>query len=482
MVAINTLMILFSTIIFINLILISAIVILEKKRPEKTIAWILILLLLPPIGLILYIFLGRNWKLNTLNKGITNNLKKLINPIICSNNDTLKDYPSLVKLLAANSYSPLFINNKVYILNGGKEKFKFLKNELIKAKHHIHLEYYIVKNDKIGNEIKDILIDKVKQGVEVRFIIDKMGSIKLKKSYIKELKQAGVDVVFYTYIFAPLLRLVNTQVNYRNHRKIVVIDGSIGFIGGINIGDEYLGKGKLGEWRDCHIMIKGDAVLALQATFLDDYSSIKKCNSENLNLTSSIETYFSQPNSTGNTLMQVIKSGPNSEFPSIMQSMIKMISMAEDYINIVTPYFIPSEGLIDALRIASLSGIKVTIIFPEQADHFTVNHASITYLAELMRCGAKVYLYNKKGFVHSKFLIIDGEICNIGTANMDIRSFELNYEINTVIYDKKITTILNNIFYKDLNNCREYTLKEYDKQSIFNKMLNGLCRLLSSIL
>lgn len=482
MIIITIFIIILVSIILINLILVSTIVILEKKRPEKTIAWILILLFLPPIGLILYVFLGRNWKINTLNKGVPDNLKKLISSIIYSNNETLKDYPSLIKLLATNSYSPLFINNEIEVFDGGIEKFKVLKKELLKAKDHIHLEYYIVKNDKIGNEIKNILIKKAHEGVKIKFIIDRVGSIRLKTSYIKDLRNAGIDVVFYSYIFAPLLRLINTQINYRNHRKIVVIDGTIGFIGGINIGDEYLNKGKLGEWRDCHIMIKGDAVLALQGTFLDDYSSIKKCNSENLNLSKDIKHYFPKSNFSGDVIMQVIKSGPNSEFPSIMQSIIKMVSMADEYINIMTPYFIPSEGLIDALRISALSGVKINLIFPEQADHFTVHHASLTYLSELLRCGAKVYLYNKKGFIHSKVIIIDGKLCNIGTANMDIRSFELNYEINTVIYNKGITKKFNNIFLKDLKNCREYTLREYENQTILNKMLNGLCRLFSSIL
>ena len=466
----------------INIFLIFIIILFQKKRPEKTLSWILILLIIPPLGLILFIFLGRNWKIHTLDKNSRKKVTKLITPLILSKYDILTEYEPIINLLASNSYSPLFINNKVTILNGGEEKFKCLKDKLIKAKDHIHLEYYIVKDDKIGNEIKDILIKKSKEGVKVRFIIDRVGSIKLGSKYVKELKNAGVDVAFYSYVLAPFLRYINTQINYRNHRKIAVIDGITAFLGGINIGDEYLGLGKLGEWKDCHIMIEGDCVLGLQSVFLDDFSSIKKYNNEQISLLNNVENYFKKHSFNGNVLMQIVQSGPDSEFPSIMQCLIKMISTAKKNINIITPYFIPSEGLMDSLRIAALSGVKVSLIFPEKADHFTVNRASQTYIAELVRSGAKVYLYNKNGFIHSKILTVDEKICTIGTANMDIRSFELNYEINTIIYNENITYNFNKIFSDTLSHCREFNINEYESKSILGKLINGISRLLSSIL
>jgi len=466
--------------LLINIILVSTIVILEKKRPEKTLAWILVLVFLPPIGLILYIFLGRSWKINKLDKTNSFTLKELSYPFKFS--PKLNKYESLIELLTANSYSPVFTKNDIKVLNGGIEKFDLLKEELLKAKNHIHLEYYIVKDDIIGNEIKDILIKKSLQGITIRFIIDRVGSSKLSHSYIKELKSAGIEVVFYSHFLAPFLRIINTQINYRNHRKIVIIDGEVGFVGGINIGDEYLGNGKLGNWRDCHLMIKGDFVLGLQSVFLDDYSIIKKSYNEDYNLSNNIENYFRPITSTGSIMMQLTKSGPDSEYPSIMQSIIKMISMAENEVNIITPYFIPPETLIDTIRIAILSGVNVKIIYPKKADHFTVNKASLTYLAELVRCGAKVYLYSDKGFIHSKILTVDNEICTLGTANMDIRSFELNYEINTVIYDKSITETLNNIFLQDLKDCTKFDLDKFENSSLIDRFINGLCRLFSSIL
>ncbi|NKF08794.1 cardiolipin synthase [Clostridium gasigenes] len=466
--------------LLINIILVSTVVVLEKKRPEKTLAWILVLIFLPPIGLLLYIFLGRSWKINKLDKTISFSLKELLYPLKFSHK--LNKYGSLMELLAANSYSPVFTNNSIKVLNGGSEKFDALKKELLKATNHIHLEYYIVKDDVIGNEIKDILIKKSLEGITVRFIIDRIGSSKLSHRYVKELKSAGVEVVFYSHFLAPFLRIINTQINYRNHRKIIVIDGEVGFLGGINIGDEYLGKGELGNWRDCHFMIKGDFVLGLQSVFLDDYSIVKKSCNEDYNIPSNIENYFKTATSIGSTVMQLTKSGPDSEYPSIMQSIIKMISMAKTEVNIITPYFIPPEALVDTLRIAILSGITVKIIYPKKADHFMVNRASLTYIAELVRCGAKVYLYSNKGFIHSKILTVDNEICTVGTANMDIRSFELNYEINTVIYDKYVTEDLNNIFLQDLKNCTDFNLDTFDKSSLIDRFINGLCRLFSSIL
>ncbi|MDM0690026.1 cardiolipin synthase [Clostridium perfringens] len=466
----------------INVILSVIIVVLERKQPEKTIAWLLILTLLPPIGLILYIFLGRNWKRNKLNDRTNPKINDLISPILDEYPE--KQYVPLMELLAFNSDSPIFVNNDIKIYKDGVEKFKDLKEELLKAKHHIHLEYYIVNSDEIGNEIKDILIKKALEGVKVRFIIDKVGSSSLKRSYIKDLKKAGVSVVMYSYFLAPLLKVINTQINYRNHRKIVVIDGQVGFLGGINIGDEYLGRNKkFGYWRDTHLMIKGDFVLALQAVFLDDFITIEKANNSYTFYDKEFDKYFPENIvAKERVLMQLVKSGPDSTFPAIMQSVLKMIMTARENIYITTPYFVPPSSIIEALRIASLSGIDVKIIFPEKSDHFMVNKASKSYLAELMDCGIEVYFYDKSSFIHSKTMTIDGKICTLGTANMDIRSFELNYEINTVIYDKEITCKLDALFFEDLLKSRHFKIEEYEKSTKFDKFIEGVTRIFSALL
>ncbi|KPU45602.1 major cardiolipin synthase ClsA [Oxobacter pfennigii] len=471
-----------SVLFAINAIVSIVVIALERKRPEKSIAWILIFILLPPLGLILYLFLGRNWKRkrNILGNSSSDNAGKYI-PQMIKSMETDELVP-LVELLINNSESPLFVQNDITIFKDGNEKFKCLKEELLKAEHHIHLEYYIVSSDEIGSEIKDILIKKAKEGVKIRFIMDRVGSIRLKKKYIRELKEAGVDVGVYSYFLAPILRTINTQINYRNHRKIVVIDGKVGFVGGINIGDEYLGKGRLGYWRDIHIMVKGDFVLGLQAVFLDDYWTVK--HNTNLDILSGEDQDKYCPefkNKSGKT-MQLVKSGPNSEFPSIMQSIFKMITMAKHHIFIATPYFIPSESIMEALKIALLSGIEVVILFPANTDHITVKYASRTYLQEIARYGAKIYFYNKNAFLHSKVITIDSRISNIGTANMDIRSFELNYEVNAVIYDEETTITLEKIMIEDIKDSTLMTYEDFEKVSKIERFLEACARLFSSLL
>lgn len=468
------------TLIIMNAIVSVTIIVLERKQPEKTIAWLLIFVLLPPVGLILYIFLGRNWKMHKLRENFSPQVEELIYGAMKKLNNP--EYLPLVELLASNSESPLFVNNEIKVFKDGNEKFKVLKEELLKARHHIHLEYYIVKSDTIGTEIKDILIQKSLEGVQVRFLMDRVGSIRVKRSYIKELKDAGVEVVQYSYFLAPILRKINTQINYRNHRKIVIIDGEVGFIGGINIGDEYLGKGKLGYWRDTHIMVKGDFVLGLQAVFIDDFITIKKANNDFSLYDGKFETYFQPVGSDEGKIMQLIKSGPDSRYPAIQQGILKMISMANHHIYITTPYFVPPESIMEALKVASLGGIDVRILFPGKYDHLTVYHASKTYLSELAACGVKVYFYDENSFVHAKVMTVDSKICTVGTANMDIRSYVLNYEINAVIYDSEVTEKLEDQFYEDLNSSIRLTAEDFENSPFYIRFLEAISRLFSSLL
>lgn len=464
----------------INIIITILIIILERKRPEKTIAWLLIIVLLPPVGLVLYLFLGRNWKKHKLGDEISPIIKEILTCTI--NNIESSEYVSLIQLLNKNSDSPIFVNNDITVFKDGIEKFEALKYELLRAKHHIHLEYFIVKSDIIGNEIKNILIQKAKEGVNIRFIIDRVGSIKISKSFIKELVDANVEVLQYSYFLAPILRNFNTQINFRNHRKIVVIDGNTGFIGGSNIGDEYLGKGKLGYWRDTHLMIKGDFVLGLQAVFFDDYLTIKRANKDYYFNDEDIEDYFPISKSCSGKIMQLVKSGPDSPYHSILQGIIKMISMARKNIYITSPYFVPNESVMEALKVAALGGIDVRILFPGKYDHFIVYYASRTYLYELIKCGAKVYFYDKNSFIHAKVITIDGEVSQVGTANMDIRSFELNYEINAVIYDKDKTKELDKLFFEDIKNSTLINAEYYDNLPKSIKFIEALTRLFSYLL
>lgn len=464
----------------INAVVSIIVIVLERKRPEKTIAWLLVFILLPPFGLIFYIFLGRNWKKHKLIDDFSPYVKDLVYRVI--NKIETPEYIPLIELLAKNSDSPLFIDNDITIFRNGEEKFRRLKEEIRKAKHHIHLEYYIVKSDGIGGEIKDLLIKKSREGVKVKFIIDRVGSIKMKRKDIRELREAGVDLIQYSYFLAPLLRAINTQINYRNHRKIAVIDGRTGFIGGINIGDEYLGKGKLGYWRDTHIMVKGDFVLGLQAVFLDDYFTIKRIIGDYFLNKEEFAKYFPEPEKSKGQIMQLVKSGPDSEFPAIMQGVLKMITLAKKNIYITTPYFVPTESIMESLKMAALGGIDVRILFPGRYDHLMVYYASKTYLYELVKCGVKVYFYNNKSFIHSKVMTIDGRISTIGTANMDIRSYELNYEINAVIYNDSKTEEFDRQFFEDLKQSKEVAIETFDEISRLSRILEATARVFSSLL
>ncbi|PNS02136.1 cardiolipin synthase [Petrotoga miotherma DSM 10691] len=463
----------------------TTVIILERKRPEKTISWLLIFAVIPLIGFVIYLFFGRNWKRRKLTSDIYLNsnttlsqeekewLKKVL-----GENDI--QYLQLINLLKRNSKSPLFLGNDIEIFKNGKEKFSSFFKEIENAKESINLEYYIVKDDETGKKLKDLLIKKAKEGVEIKFIMDKIGSGRLKKSYIKQLKNAGVEIAFYSYFLSPLLKFVNTQVNYRNHRKIAIIDSKIGFIGGINIGNEYIGKSSLGYWRDLHLKVRGEAVNGLQKIFFEDYQTIVKAERKKEKIDPS--KYFKKQERKGNSLIQIAVSGPESENSSIMQTIHKMITIAKDHIYIATPYFIPNDSILSALKIAALSGIKVKILFPGKMDHFLVYFASRTYLEEIIKYGVEVYFYRKDRFIHSKFVSIDGLISTVGTANIDIRSFELNYEANLLIYDREKTQQIEDIFLEDLKISSHISQDYFNNQPFLIKFTEAFSKIFSNLL
>ncbi|ABX31816.1 phospholipase D/Transphosphatidylase [Petrotoga mobilis SJ95] len=463
----------------------TTVIILERKRPEKTISWLLIFAVIPLIGFVIYLFFGRNWKRRKLTSDIYLDSKPSLSEEeekwlikVLGENDT--QYLQLINLLKRNSKSPLFLGNDIEIFNNGKEKFSSFFKEIENAKESILLEYYIVKDDETGNKLKDLLIKKAKEGVEIKFIMDKIGSGRLKKSYIKQLKSAGVEIAFYSYFLSPVLKFLNTQVNYRNHRKIAIIDSEIGFIGGINIGNEYIGKSSLGYWRDLHLKVRGEAVNGLQKIFFEDYQTIVKAERKKEKIDPS--KYFKKQERKGDSLIQIAVSGPESENSSIMQTIHKMITIAKDHIYIATPYFIPDDSILSALKIAALSGVKVKILFPGKMDHFLVYFASRTYLEEIIKYGVEVYFYRKDRFIHSKFVSIDGLISTVGTANIDIRSFELNYEANLLIYDREKTKQIEDIFHEDLKISSRISQDYFNAQPFLIKFTEAFCKIFSNLL
>ncbi|MGL5506884.1 MAG: cardiolipin synthase [Paraclostridium sp.] len=477
-------------------IVLSINIILENRDPAKTMAWLLIFIVLPGIGLIIYGVLGRNIrkrkifntqklasdiKENNLFKNMQS-IEELVEleQISIKNNKLLDDRnyeeikKKVVSLLLNTGKFPFTTNNDVRIFIDGNEKFESLLKDIEDAKEHIHLEYFIIKNSEIGVKIKDLLIKKAKEGVKVKILYDDVGCWRFwfHRKFFYEMKKSGIEVVPFLPATFPL---IGGKLNYRNHRKIVVIDGFIGYTGGINIGDEYMGKNKkFGYWRDTHIRIEGSSVYMLQMVFLTDwYYTTKKPEFE--------QRYFPKLEHKGDTMIQVVATGPDSDWEAIHYAYFSAICNAKKRVYIETPYFIPDESLLRALKSAALSGVDVRIIFPSIADHKIVHQASYSYFDDILRSGGKVYLYNK-GFIHSKVVIIDDKIASTGSANMDLRSFMLNFEINAFIYDEEIIKKITSDFFEDIKNSREIDLDDFAKRPLIKKWAESVARLFSPIL
>lgn len=458
-------------------------IILENRSPEKTVSWTLVIILLPLAGFILYLFFGRNFRKQKMFSGKEFSDLLQIEALSekqlldlpkkrFSENTRMKDKLNLIKLLINNNKALLTEKNKLTILNNGREKFPSVIKALNAAKDHIHLEYYIIEDDKIGNCIKDILIEKAKNGVEVRVIYDDVGSRNLSKHYITSLVQSGVEI----YPFMPVLfPRLTTKMNYRNHRKVIIVDGEVGFIGGMNIADRYLeGNEELGIWRDTQLKIEGAAVRSLQVVFLTDwhFASGKMIGDPK---------YFPETNIESIKPVQIASSGPDSDWASIMQVYFAAVAAAKEYIYIVTPYFMPNESVLTALKTAALGGADVRILLPSKSDVKVVYWGTKSYVEELLEAGIKVYFY-KKGFVHSKLMVVDDIFCSIGTANMDLRSFHENFEINALVYDSEIATSLKSQFFKDLDYSEEVVLSSFSQRPLFEKFKESTARLFSPLL
>ncbi len=475
-----------ASIIIINFLISLTIVFVNREKPEKSIGWLLIFMLVPFLGLVLYFFVGRNWKSKNLKERLSPEMAEFVKTSV---DEYAGPYKDMAKLVTAGNDSPLFLYNEVTIYKDGEEKFEALLKDLENAKHHVHIEYYIVRSDTIGRKIFDILIRKAKEGVKVRFIMDKVGGRSFDKDYIKEIRDSGIELVIYSAHFASISRIIDTSINYRNHRKIIVIDGEIGYLGGNNIGDEYMGKSKFGYWRDTHARIKGEFVMGLQALFFDDFFSVVSLNQDstfmsnkesvNYKKEENLPQYFPATTVDNYLPMQLVFNGPGSEYSTIEQLFLKMITSAKEKIYISSPYFIPSESLTQALKVAVLSGVDVKIVFPEQYDHPPVGHASMTYIKEMLDVGAEFYFYDKNAFSHNKAIVIDTMVSTLGTANFDVRSFYYNYEVNAVIYDELTSAKMEGLFYDDIAVSRMLTLDEYNQGSTFTHLKESFFRIFS---
>ena len=463
----------------INLLTIVYMVFKEKRSVNSIIAWTLILYIAPFIGFIVFLLVGR--KMNKSNMfGIKNAEIKVLEKYdrqVKERSQVPVENMDMIMALETIDYSPYRNDNEVCMYSDGKEFFDALLKSLNKAKKSINIEFYIFKNDDIGTKILDILEEKAKNGVEVRLLYDSVGSRLLNRNVLKKLRAVGGKTGEF---FPSWLKLINLNMNFRDHRKIVVIDNKVAFVGGFNVGDEYLGKDKkFGYWRDTHIKFKGSAVKDLNLRFLADWRYATK---EEVDLSHMLE--ISDENiGEPNTGMQIVSSGPNlSDRYEIKLAYLKMIQRAKKYLYIQSPYLIIDKSISDSLKLASASGVDVRIMIPGKGDHPFVYWANLAYAGDLLEYGVKIYHYDRSAFLHAKTVVIDDEICSIGTANMDTRSFELNFEVNAFIYSETISKQQKSEFEKDILKSEELTLEKYQNRSRGVKIKESLSRLFSDVL
>lgn len=462
--------------LFVSLVVV--LIILDNKKPEKSFAFIFLILLIPVAGLIIYFLFGAQYqkkKLFTKKRYFEKvYLHKINNDSVhgklALNDRSFSKLPTLFYNIEQVNFTQ---NNSIRILNNGEQKFPVLIEELEKATKSIHLEYYIIKDSTIGDQVIEVLCRKSSSGVKVRIIYDDVGS-SLSKESLKKLDQAGVEC--YPYMPVLFSRLAY-KANYRNHRKIVVIDNEIGFLGGININDKYINPNSLGlYWRDTHIMLKGEAVVDLQYLFISDWYFV---SGQQINLT---EVRYSAKQAVKHQVYtSILGSDYGKNNQTIMEAFFGMITSASKEILITTPYFIPNDSILNALKITAKSGVKIKILLPERPDIKTAYYASQTFFKELLLSGVEIYYY-AKGMMHSKTMIIDGVISTVGSTNMDQRSFSLNAEVNAFFINEELAQELKSFFMKDLSDSYPLTLNMLRNRKWYIKVICSIARLVAPIL
>lgn len=458
-----------------------ATILFKRLNPTKTLSYIIGLLVFPFVGLIFYYLFGQEYRKtkmfsrkNVLNQSVVRKIQEeleLDTKDIDKVDEVLDEKSKLIPLLYNSEKSKLTINNEVTLIKNGDEKFKILIEDLKNAEYHIHMEYFIIKDDKIGTEVLDILCDKATNGIEVRVVIDDVGS-SISSKMKNKLKDAGVEM----YPFMPVLFSGSTgRMNYRDHRKIIVIDGKIGYVGGINISDNYVNAHNDRYWRDTHIKIVGEAVKPLQILFFTTWDF---ASGTELKIS---KTYFPDHNCKENVPLQIAASGPDTDWSNIMEAIFVAITNAEDHIYITTPYLIPNDEIITALQVAARSNLDVKIIIPKKSDSWVAEYATNSYIEVLIEAGVEIYQYTK-GFVHAKTMIVDGVFSTVGTSNLDYRSFNINFEVNALIYDEAFSKQLTELFNEDLKDCDKIYYQNWKNRSKFIKFKESMARLAAPLL
>ena len=469
------------------LVLVCLKVIYDTRSHVKTLAYLLLVIFVPVFGIIFYFSFGINYRKHKLySKKLVDDVQlasKLEEDIFRKSKQTLETSGPAVQtnkelavFLLSSGLSTLSSGNKVKLLINGEQKFAEVLEALRNAKHHIHLEYYIFEEGGIGREIEEILMEKAAQGVKVRFIYDDFGSRSIRRNIAKRLNNAGVEALpFYKIMFLVLAN----RLNYRNHRKIIIVDGAVAFVGGINVADRYLnnGKNKL-FWRDTHLRIDGPGVHYLQYLFLCDWNF---CTHDSVYPDRNLFPHTASITKPDNKVVQIAASGPDSDVPTILFSLIQAINLATKEILITTPYFMPGDTMMNALVIASMSGVKVKMLVPGISDSAFIDIASRSHFEDLLRAGVEIYFY-RKGFVHAKTMVADRKLAIVGTANMDSRSFELNFEVNAIVYDEETAAQLADVFEADLRDSEMIDAVGWHDRPVYKVLVEKVARLVSPLL
>ncbi|MBO0936388.1 PLDc N-terminal domain-containing protein [Fibrella sp. HMF5335] len=492
-------------------------IVYDTRTTTKTLAYVLLTIFLPVVGMLVYFTVGTNFRLKSLySKKLTDDAAlsaRIREQVITNSREQMEQATTdvqrnrkLARLMVRDSMSPLVGNNRVTLLLNGEVKFPDLLQSLREARHHIHIEYYIYDDDQIGNTIKDILIQKAQEGVQVRFIYDDFGSWFISRKLVPQLRAAGVQAYPFYKLTLPTFA---QRLNYRNHRKIVVIDGCTAYVGGINVSDRYInrpnqhgirvdspegGSGPIGSrgktptdkdnqmfWRDTHLRIDGAGTYYLQHLFLCDWNF---CANESLSLDASF--FCTNPadlndESSPGAKVQIGASGPDSRIPGLLFAFLQAINSAEQEILLTTPYFIPGDSLLDALIVAALSGVRVKLLVPDKSDSRLVNAAASSYYGELMSVGVEIYQY-QKGFVHAKTMVVDGSLAIVGTANLDYRSFDLNFEVAAFVYDSGVANELGRAFADDLTQAKRIDYGQWQQGSPVRRLARKMARMVAPLL
>lgn len=464
-------------------------IIYDTQNSAKALAYMLLVIFVPVAGILLYFLVGTNYRVRKIySKKIISNdrLSRLISEMILEGSreniergsEAVAQYRRLAWYLTKDGLSPLTRYNSVKLLVNGENKFPEVVKAIAGARHHIHIEYYIIEDDPVSRAIEAALAAKLREGIKVRIIYDDFGSWAARKTLIRRLAAAGAEV-------HPFYRLragtIASRLNYRNHRKIIVIDGKTGFTGGINISQRYDNQAEGNRetyWRDTHLRVDGPGVFYLQYLFLADWNF---CSGVPVAPDGRMFPMHEDAAGGEDKFVQIAASGPDSDNPAILYSLLGAIHQAQEEVLITTPYLIPDESLLDALIMTSLGGVTVKLLVPGKGDSALVNAAAASFFRELLDAGVEIYRY-RRGFVHAKTLVADGKVAMIGTANLDYRSFDLNFEVNAIVYDTGLAGELRRQFYEDLEWSDPVDAAEWNRRPMHRRFAERVARLLSPLL